>query len=128
MRFGGGGLVTDAANHWAGSVCGQHLRGVGRIEPCVRHKDRGQSFSGREPLQPPGLSVRRGAVPFRLDMHGVDDPAARSVAPVVRGQVVPPQRRIITVSKRDRLFILKPGIAIGAQIPEMLVRIDHIDM
>src|SRR6266581_4419518 len=75
-------------------------------------------------FDPARLAQSIGAVPFGLDMHGLDDAVARTVAAIIGRQIIAPDRRIIAVAERNGDRIAEPGVIIPAEVPEMLVGVD----
>jgi len=118
------GLVADAAHERVFGVPGEHLFDVMAIELRVSDAGARQAECSMDLLDPVRLAHRIGAIPFGLDVDGLDNAVPRHVAAIIGRQVVAPDRRIIAVTERNGHRIAKPGVIIPAEIPEVLMRID----
>jgi len=116
--------VADAAHERAFRMPGEDLLDVRPIELRMADTRTRQAEFPVDFFDPARLAQRIGAIPFGFDVEGLDDAVARTVAAIIGGQVIAPDRRIIAIAERNGDRIAQPGVIIPVEIPEMLVRVN----
>ncbi|MNU87509.1 hypothetical protein D3C71_772930 [compost metagenome] len=85
----------------------------------------GKTVAGIHLFQPKRLGDLLIAGAFGLDMHGADQPLFLRQGEEMLGQEIAAQRVVVTKEKLLVIFLLQPGIATGAEVPQMMMGIDH---
>src|SRR5690606_25832433 len=94
------------------------------VEPGLRDDRVAEVRALADLADPAGLAQRVGRVGLGLDVDRPDDVLAGAVAPVVPGEVVAADRRVVAVAERDRRLVAQPGMAVGREVPEMMMGVD----
>ena len=107
----------------AGLLRQQILR-AGLMQRYMADGNRRQAGVSSQLPDPAHFSNGVATVPFRFDEHGRFDPKLTRVAQIISREVIPLDRAVIAVAKRNLRLIAQPRQIVGIQIPEMLMGID----
>ena len=116
--------MAHRAHEREGGLGGQHLPGIGTMQPSLRHYGMGETMPGGQGFHPAGFTDGVPGIPLGFHVHGFDHPMGTEIAAVISGKVIAPQGPVIAIAERNRGVVLKPGMAVFLQIPEMLMGID----
>jgi len=75
-------------------------------------------------FQPSGFADAIISLPAGFDMDGRDDVEIVRVAPIVRSEIIPPDRIERTETTAPRGFWTEPGMTLELQIPQVMMGID----
>jgi hypothetical protein len=76
---------------------------------------------------PAGFAHLIVAGPFRFTMHRGQHAVLRTVLAVIVGQVIALERIVVAHEKMRLWLTLQPGIVVGLQIPQMVMRVNQGD-
>ena len=107
---------------------GEEVLAVVGVKPRVRDDRARHAVAGTDLVQPLGLGDLAVAIVLRLDVNRSDDPQARGVAPVVLGQVVALERRVVAEQEIRLGAVGEPGVVIAPEVPEMMVGVDDLEI
>jgi hypothetical protein len=107
-------------------VVGQEFGGLGCIQPGVAHGHGGQPGVAYQGLDVAHLAARVGRVPlgFHIDRALHLHRGGGRVTQVVVMEVVAPQSGVVAVAEGNGWLIAQPGVAVAAQVPEVVVGVD----
>ena len=127
-RFGNLGFGPNASDQRIIGLSGEDLLRVGAGQGRPRHDRIRHAGSLMEVRQPIRFIQRVADMPVRFDMDRLDDVVPFRVPPVVLGQVVAPQDVVLAERKARQRLIRQPRIVEGIEIPEVMVRIDDLEV
>lgn len=118
------GLVADAADPCEARLRLQHLGGVRRVQPGLRHHCVGRAMAFGEVMHEAGFAERIARVPLGFHVDRLDHPVCADVAEVVRRQVAALDRAVVAVAERNLGVLREPGVVVRLRVPEMMMGVD----
>ena len=117
--------MTDSANIRMADVTFENLLDVRRIQRCTRDNPMGEAMLIGDALQPFVSPTGFRRIPADLDVHAFDHILVAGIRQIVFQQVILSNRSEVSFQPRRQEMLLQPRVFVAAEIPKMMVRVDH---